>query len=199
MTTRPGASVFVHEAALCESDDVGPRTRVWAFAHVLPGARIGADCNICDHVFVEGGARIGDRVTVKNGVLIWDGVTLEDEVFVGPGAVFTNDIRPRVAFRTPPAELLDTLVESGATIGANATIVCGVTIGRHAFVGAGAVVTSNVPPHALVIGNPAAGAGWVCECGRRLPDELACECGRRYEPATGGGLRRASPAAEAGG
>jgi UDP-2-acetamido-3-amino-2,3-dideoxy-glucuronate N-acetyltransferase len=173
-------SVFVHPLGLCESDQVGPRTRIWAFAHVLAGARIGADCNLGDHAFVEGGARLGDRVTVKNAVLIWDRVTVEDEVFLGPNMVFTNDLTPRVGFRKSPEQLVATLVRRGASIGANATVVCGVTIGRHAFVAAGAVVTRDVADHALVVGNPARRVGWVCTCGRRLDDGLACACGRRY-------------------
>jgi UDP-2-acetamido-3-amino-2,3-dideoxy-glucuronate N-acetyltransferase len=173
-------TVHVHPRALCESEDVGPRTRIWAFAHVMPGARIGADCNVGDQAFVEGGARLGDRVTVKNGVAIWDLVTVEDDVFLGPNMVFTNDLRPRAAFKTPRAEWLPTLVRRGATIGANATIVCGVTIGAAAFVGAGSVVTRDVPAHALVVGNPARPIGWVCACGETLPDSLACRCGTRH-------------------
>jgi len=182
-------SVFVHELALCESDDIGPRTRIWAFAHVLPGARIGADCNVCDHAYVEGGAVLGDSVTVKNSVLVWDGVTVEDEVFLGPNVVFTNHPRPRVAFKRGPASWQPTRVRRGTTIGANATVVCGITVGRWAMVGAGAVVTDDVPDHALVVGNPARQVGWACECGRTLPDALACSCGRRYRR-TEGGLAR---------
>jgi UDP-2-acetamido-3-amino-2,3-dideoxy-glucuronate N-acetyltransferase len=185
-------SFFVHPHGLCESDQVGQRTRVWAFAHVLPGARIGADCNICDHVFVEGGAVIGDRVTVKNAVLVWDGVTVEDEVFLGPNMVFTNDLRPRAAFKKGPDGLVGTVVRRGATIGANATVVAGIEIGSQAFVAAGAVVIRDVPAHALVAGNPARRIGWVCTCGERLQGEprdagpLACAaCGRRYEPLDG--------------
>jgi UDP-2-acetamido-3-amino-2,3-dideoxy-glucuronate N-acetyltransferase len=173
-------SVFVHALALCESDDVGPRTRVWAFAHVLAGARIGADCNVGDHAFVEGGAVVGDGVTIKNGVLLWSGVTVEDDVFLGPGAVFTNDAGPRAPYPKGPAGWLPTLVRRGATVGANATVLPGLTIGRWAMVGAGAVVTADVPDHALVVGNPARRAGWACECGRVLPDGLACACGRSY-------------------
>jgi acetyltransferase-like isoleucine patch superfamily enzyme len=173
-------SVFVHPKGLCESDRVGPRTRIWAFAHVLPGAQVGADCNVGDHAFIEGGAKLGDRVTVKNAVLVWDRVTVEDEVFLGPNMVFTNDLAPRVGFRKSPDELLPTLVRRGATIGANATVVCGVTVGPHAFVAAGAVVVRDVPAHALVVGNPARRAGWVCVCGQRLDEGLACACGRRY-------------------
>ena len=173
-------TVFVHERALCESVDVGPRTRIWAFAHVMQGARLGADCNVGDHAFIETGAILGDRVTVKNCVLIWDKVTIEDEVFVGPNAVFTNDPNPRVAYKKPSEHFVRTLVKRGASIGANATIVCGVTLGQQAFVGAGAVVIRDVPPHALVVGNPARRVGWICSCGEKLPPELRCTCGRAY-------------------
>ena len=174
-------SVFVHPQALCESDSIGPRTRVWAFAHVMPGAVIGADCNVCDHAFVETGARIGDRVTVKNNVLIWDKVTIEDDAFLGPNVVFTNDPNPRAAFKKAPEDFTPTLVQRGASIGANATIVCGVMIGENAMVGAGAVITKDVARHALVAGNPAKQLGWVCVCGERLGDDIRCAaCGRAY-------------------
>src|SRR5262249_50076262 len=116
---------FIHAQALCETDAVGPGTRIWAFAHIMKGATVGADCNVGDHAFIESGARVGDRVIVKNNALIWDKVTIEDEVFVGPNVVFTNDMNPRVAFKNPPERFLPTLVQRGATIGANATIVCG--------------------------------------------------------------------------
>src|SRR5947209_20233007 len=120
------ATPAVHELALCESDDVGEGTRVWAFAHVMRGARIGRDCNICDHAFVESGVVLGDNVTVKNGVAIWEGVTAEDDVFIGPNAVFTNDLTPRAAVKHPTEEwLVRTTIRTGATIGANATIGCG--------------------------------------------------------------------------
>ncbi len=174
------SSVQVHERGLCESDDVGPRTRVWAFAHVMKGAVVGSDCNVGDHAFIEGGARLGDRVTVKNGVAVWDKVVVEDEVFLGPSMVFTNDLRPRAGSKKSSDAFLPTLVRRGATIGANATIVCGITIGACAFVGAGAVVVHDVPDHALVVGNPARRIGWVCACGERLPKSLACACGRAY-------------------
>jgi acetyltransferase-like isoleucine patch superfamily enzyme len=150
---------FVHPQALCESDAVGAGTRIWAFAHILPGARIGADCNICDNVFVEGDVVVGDRVTVKCGVQLWNGVRLEDDVFVGPNATFTNDRMPRS--RQWPASFLQTLVRRGASIGANATILPGLTIGEKATVGAGAVVTRSVPPNAIVQGNPARIVGYV--------------------------------------
>ena len=174
------ADVFVHPQGLCESDDVGDGTRIWAFAHVMPGARLGRDCNVCGGAFIETGAVLGDHVTVKNNVLVWDKVTVGDEVFLGPGVVFTNDLDPRAGFKKDADAFLPTTVEGGATIGANATIVCGTTIGRNGFVGAGSVVVRDVAPHALVAGNPAARIGWVCECGKRLDDSLACGCGRSY-------------------
>lgn len=185
--------VFVHDRALCESDDIGAGTRVWAFAHVMAGARIGRGCNICDHAFVEGGARLGDNVTVKNNVLVWDGVTVENDVFLGPNVVFTNDMNPRAGFKRSPEEyLVRTLVRQGATIGAGATIVCGVTLGQAAFVGAGSVVVRDVPARAVVVGNPARQIGWVCDCGERLSEGLACSsCGRVYEVDGAGGLRGA--------
>lgn len=151
--------VFIHPKAVCESSYLGTGTRVWAFAHVLPGARIGADCNICDHVFIENDVLVGDRVTIKCGVQLWDGVILEDDVFVGPNATFTNDIFPRS--KKYPQVFSHTHVHRGASIGANATILPGVNIGSCAMVGAGAVVTRNVPPNAVVVGNPAKIVGYV--------------------------------------
>lgn len=161
MTTTPtqGLDYFLHPQALCESTKVGARTRVWAFAHVLPGAVIGADCNICDAVYIENDVVVGDRVTVKCGVQLWDGVVLEDDVFIGPNATFTNDLFPRS--RQYPTSFARTRVEKGASIGANATILANTTIGQYAMVGAGAVVTQSVPPHAIVVGNPAKIVGYV--------------------------------------
>jgi UDP-2-acetamido-3-amino-2,3-dideoxy-glucuronate N-acetyltransferase len=182
-------SVFVHPAALCESEEVGPRTRVWAFAHVLAGARVGADCNLCDGAFVEGGAVVGNRVTIKNNVLIFDGVTIEDDAFIGPNAVFTNDLRPRTrGMQASPWTLTPTTVRRGASIGANATIVCGVTIGAHALIGAGSVVLTDVADFAIVVGNPARVIGWGCSCGARLDDTLTCDCGRSYRLVDGARL-----------
>lgn len=149
------AEFFQHEKALVESIHIGAGTRVWAFAHILPGARIGADCNICDHVFIENDVVVGDRVTVKCGVQLWDGVSLEDDVFVGPNVTFTNDPFPRSRQYRKPEEFGRTRVGKGASIGANATILPGITIGERAMVGAGAVVNRNVPPEAIVVGNPA--------------------------------------------
>ena len=150
---------FVHPSALCESTKIGEKTRVWAFAHVLPSARIGGECNICDHVFIENDVVIGDRVTIKCGVQIWDGVSLEDDVFVGPNVTFTNDPFPRS--KQYPAVFSKIMVRRGASIGANATILPGVTIGIQAMVGAGAVVTHDVPPYAKVVGNPARIIGYT--------------------------------------
>jgi UDP-2-acetamido-3-amino-2,3-dideoxy-glucuronate N-acetyltransferase len=144
---------FQHPQSLVETDAIGPGTRIWAFAHVLPGAVIGKDCNICDHVFIENRVRVGDRVTVKCGVQLWDGVTIEDDVFIGPNVTFTNDRFPRS--RQHLADYPETLVRKGASIGANATILPGITIGQSAMIGAGAVVTRSVPPYAVVVGNPA--------------------------------------------
>lgn len=181
--------VRVHPRGLCESDDVGPGTRVWAFAHVLPGARIGRDCNICDCAFVETGAVLGDNVTVKNGTLVFTGVTCEDDVFLGPNVLFTNDLRPRAAIKRGPEVLLPTTVRRGATLGAGTVVVCGTEIGEYAFAAAGAVVTRDVPAHAFVAGNPAKAKGWVCACGERLAEDLTCpEDGTRHEKA-GTGLR----------
>lgn len=150
---------FVHEKGLCESTEIGVGTRVWAFAHILPGATIGAGCNICDGVFIENDVRLGDNVTVKCGVQLWDGVTLESDVFVGPNATFTNDLRPRS--KIYPERFERTVVERGASIGANATILPGIRIGRDAMIGAGAVVTRPVPPNAIVVGNPAKIVGYT--------------------------------------
>lgn len=172
--------VFVHPHGLCDSDDVGEGTRVWAFAHVLKGARVGRDCNVCDGAYVENGATVGDRVTIKNQVMIFEGVTIADDVFLGPGVAFTNDLKPRAHIKRHGDALLPTTVEQGATLGARVTVVCGVTIGEHAFVGAGAVVTRDVPAYAFIVGNPGRQIGWACECGERLPDSLACGCGRAY-------------------
>lgn len=175
--------VFVHPRGICESEQVGPGTRIWAFAHVMKGARVGKSCNIGEGAFIESGAVLGDQVTVKNGVSVWDRVTIEDHVFLGPNCVFTNDRIPRSHpdFRTGPQGWEPTTVRTGCTVGANATILCGLVLGAWSFVAAGAVVVRSVAEHAIVAGNPARPIGWACRCGRRLPAEsLACSCGLRY-------------------
>jgi acetyltransferase-like isoleucine patch superfamily enzyme/dTDP-4-dehydrorhamnose 3,5-epimerase-like enzyme len=150
---------FKHDTAIVDSDHIGDNTRIWAFSHVLAGARIGADCNLCDHTFVENDVVLGDRVTLKCGVQLWDGVRVEDDVFIGPNATFTNDKAPRS--KKYLEKIPRTLIRKGASIGANATVLPGLTIGEHAMVGAGAVVTHNVPPHAKVVGNPARIVGYM--------------------------------------
>lgn len=150
---------FVHSHALCETTSIGAKTRVWAFAHVLPGAVIGAECNICDHVFIENDVTVGNRVTVKCGVQLWDGISVEDDVFIGPNATFTNDKFPRS--KKYPQEYARTKILKGASIGANATILPGITIGEGAMVGAGAVVTRSVPRGTVVLGNPARIVGYA--------------------------------------
>ena len=173
--------VFIHPAALVESVSIGSGTRVWAFAHIMDGAVVGQNCNVCDHTFIESNVTIGNGVTIKNGVAVWDLVTIEDHVFIGPNAVFTNDLRPRAEVRKGSDQLDGTWVKQGATIGANATIVAGVTIGRYAMIGAGTVVLKDVPEQALVVGNPARLVGYVCVCGEKLNRDFQCVCGRRFE------------------
>lgn len=152
---------FVHHMALCESESVGTGTRVWAFTHVLPKAVIGKECNVCDQVFIENDVIIGDRVTIKCGVQIWDGITIEDDVFIGPNATFTNDVFPRS--KAYPESFLKTIIKKGASLGANCTILPGVTVGENAMIGAGAVVTKSVPPNVTVVGNPARIVGNVSD------------------------------------
>ncbi len=179
--------VFVHPSALVETSEIGSGTRIWAFAHVMEGAVVGRECKIGDHAFIESGAVLGDRVTVKNGCMIWHGVSVGDDVFVGPNVVFTNDLAPRVRHLSGPADWIATEVASRASIGANATIVCGNRIGYNSMIGAGSVVTKDVPDHALVVGNPASQRGWVCGCGTVLGDDLGCPaCSRTYRQTSDG-------------
>jgi UDP-2-acetamido-3-amino-2,3-dideoxy-glucuronate N-acetyltransferase len=174
---------FCHPQAIIDNGaTIGQGTRVWAFAHILAGAIIGEECNICDHTFIEGGVRLGNHVTIKCGVFLWEGIVVEDDVFIGPSAVFTNDDRPRSGNHLN--EYLKTVLKQGASIGANSTMLPNVTIGRWAMVGAGAVVTRDVPDHGLVVGSPARLKGWVCRCGKSLRvdvgSRLICLCGRSY-------------------
>jgi UDP-2-acetamido-3-amino-2,3-dideoxy-glucuronate N-acetyltransferase len=183
--------VFIHPTALVETRQIGPGTKVWAFTHVLDGVSIGSNCNIADHCYIESGVVIGDNVTIKNANMLWEGVRLEDGVFVGPNVVFTNDLFPRSPRIEQAREryaskqwLVPTLVEEGAALGGGAVLIAGVTVGAYALVAAGAIVTKDVPSHALMVGNPARFAGWVCECGEPLPGtdgEAPCRrCGRRF-------------------
>jgi len=175
---------FVHGTALVESDRVGPGTRIWAFVHVLKGAEIGRDCNIGDHCYIEGGVNIGDEVVIKNGVSIWTGVTIEDRAFIGPNVAFTNDTVPRAKVFRDEYERM--LVREGASIGANATLLSGITVGRYALIGAGSLLAHDVPDFGLVYGNPARQHGWVCRCGKQLEFDdsssaiARCACGLAY-------------------
>ncbi|HEY3204536.1 MAG TPA: acyltransferase [Thermoanaerobaculia bacterium] len=173
--------ISIHPTALVASKQIGDGTRIWAFVNVLAGARIGRDCNICDRCFVENEVVLGDRVTVKCGVSLYDGITLEDDVFVGPDVAFSNDPRPR------SLQHLDshprTRVREGASLGAGVIVLPGITIGRYAMIGAGALVTRDVPDFGLVYGSPARVHGHVCRCGKTLHFEngsAACACGRRF-------------------
>ena len=177
---------MLHPTAEVQGATVGAGTSIWQHCVVLPGAVLGRDCNVNAHCLIEGGGVLGDRVTVKSGVYIWSGVTLEDDVFVGPNATFTNDPRPRS--KRAPAEWIGIRVCRGASIGAGVTVIAGVTIGEYALIGAGSVVTRDIPSHGLWYGNPARPHGFVCVCGERLNDEGVCicnGCGLRFGPATG--------------
>jgi UDP-2-acetamido-3-amino-2,3-dideoxy-glucuronate N-acetyltransferase len=186
--------LFIHESAIVDDGAiVGAGTRIWHFCHVMKGARIGRGCVLGQNVFVAATAVLGDNVKVQNNVSIYDGVELGDDVFVGPSAVFTNVRTPRSAVSRGHA-FARTVVGPGATIGANATVVCGNALGARCFVGAGAVVTKDVPPHALVVGVPARKVGWMCACGARLQRSLTCEeCGATYELAKGNLTPRSAP------
>ncbi len=173
---------FVHESSyIDEGCEIGVGTKIWHFSHVMPGARIGERCNIGQNCVISPRVVIGTNVKIQNNVSVYEGVILEDDVFCGPSMVFTNVINPR-SHVIRKHEYRTTLVKKGASIGANATIVCGVTIGEYAFVGAGAVVTKDILPHALVTGVPAKQVGWMCECGIRLDAELDCRaCKKSYQ------------------
>jgi len=182
---------YAHPTALVETEVVGAGTRIWAYAHVMAGARVGENCNIGDHCFIEAGAVVGSNVTIKNGNMIWEGVTLKDGVFVGPHVFFVNDLYPRSS-RLPQAHerysskvwLVPTVIGEGASLGAGAVILAGRDVGAYAMIGAGAVVTRDVASYALVVGNPARAVGWVCQCGQPLcldGGRTECvACRRRY-------------------
>lgn len=173
---------FVHESSYVDENvGIGVGTKIWHFTHILPGSKIGIRCNIGQNVTIGPDVSVGDSCKVQNNVSIYKGVILEDEVFCGPSVVFTNVYNPRAHIRRMD-EVRPTLIKKGATLGANCTIVCGVTIGRYSFVGAGAVVTSDIPDHALVVGNPARQIGWMCECGEKLDKKLKCiKCANKFK------------------
>ncbi|WP_298030006.1 acyltransferase [uncultured Desulfovibrio sp.] len=174
-------SFFIHPS-VCMDDDatIGEGTKIWHFSHVMSGTHIGKNCNIGQNVLIGPDVTIGKNCKIQNNVSLYNGVTLEDEVFCGPSVVFTNVFNPRACI-CKMDNILPTLIRYGATLGANCTIVCGVIVGRWALVGAGAVVTHNVPDHALVYGNPARRRGWVCRCGEKLDKKLYCSiCNIRY-------------------
>lgn len=172
---------FVHPLSIVDDGAiVGENTRIWHWSHIMNGAIVGSNCNIGEHAFIESGVVIGNRVKIKNNVALYSGLTCEDDVFLGPNCVFTNVSNPR-SFIERKNEFLQTVIRKGATIGANATIVCGNEIGRYAFVGAGSVVTRNVPNYTMVVGNPARFYSFVCECGYKLNESLICpHCGKKY-------------------
>jgi UDP-2-acetamido-3-amino-2,3-dideoxy-glucuronate N-acetyltransferase len=186
---------FVHQSSYVERDvSVGIGTEVGHFCHIMSKARIGRNCTIAQNIFIDRNVTIGDNVTIQNNVSVYEGVTLEDDVFVGTSAVFTNVLTPRASFpRNRPQDIQKTLVKRGATIGANATIACGTTVGVYAFIGAGAVLTRDAPDHALMMGVPARVSGWVCACGRKIAfneqNEARCTSCRRNYVRIGGQVR----------
>ena len=160
---------FAHESSYVDKTaSIGEGTKIWYFSHVSPGARIGRNCNIGQNVFIDKGVRIGDNVKIQNNVSVYAGVEVGDGAFLGPSCVFTNVKNPRSEYPRKPSEYLKTPVGKGATIGANSTIVCGHSLGKNCFIGAGAVVTKNVPDYALVVGNPAKQTGWMSESGKKI-------------------------------
>lgn len=174
---------FVHESSYVDEDvEIGDGTKIWYFCHIQKGARIGKKCSLGQNVNISNNVKIGDSVKIQNNVAVYEGVELEDYVFCGPSCVFTNDLTPRAKYPKGSAAYKPTVIKKGASIGANATIVCGHTVGEWALIGAGAVVCDNVPAHALMLGVPAKRKGWACECGELLRDSsLVCPvCGRRY-------------------
>lgn len=175
-------SYFMHESSYMDDDVViGDNTRIWYFCHIQSGAVIGKGCSLGQNVNISNNVRIGNRVKIQNNVSVYEGVTIEDDVFLGPSCVFTNDLTPRARYPKGSTKYKNTLVCQGASVGANATIVCGHIIGRYAMIAAGAVVTKDVPEHALMAGVPAKQIGWVCECGQVLDEDFVCpDCGNSY-------------------
>lgn len=178
---------YVHDSSIIDENvKIGKNTKIWYFCHIQSGARIGENCSFGQNVNVSNNVKIGNGVKVQNNVSIYEGVELEDYVFCGPSMVFTNDLTPRVRFPKGHAGYKKTLVKHDATLGANCTIVCGHTIGEYATIAAGAVVTHDVLPHALMAGVPARQIGWTCECGQVLHNMVCPDCGRKYEQSESG-------------
>jgi UDP-2-acetamido-3-amino-2,3-dideoxy-glucuronate N-acetyltransferase len=181
-------SYYVHETSVVDDGAViGDGTKIWLFCHVQKGSVIGEGCSLGQNVNIANDVRIGSGCRIQNNVSVYQGVTLEDYVFCGPSCVFTNVLFPRAKYLSGSQSFVKTLLKTGASIGANATVVCGHTVGKWAMIGAGSVVAADVPDHALMLGTPARQHGWVCECGQRLSDGFSCDaCGRRYEQVPSG-------------
>lgn len=176
------ADYFVHETSIIDDNVIiGKDTKIWHFCHVQAGATIGENCSFGQNVNISNNVKIGNGCKVQNNVSLYEGVELEDYVFCGPSMVFTNDLTPRAKYPKGHEGYKKTILHTGVTVGANATVVCGHELGEWCMVAAGAVVTSNVKPYSLVGGVPARHMGWVCECGNRLDDTLKCSCGRKYK------------------
>ena len=179
----PAPNLLIHPSSIVDTNQVGANTRVWAFVHILEGAKIGKECNICDHVIIENDVVVGDFVTVKSGVYIWNSVVIEDHVFVGPNVSFTNDIYPRS--KAYLHQYPKTIIKKGASIGAGSVLIAGIEIGSFSMIGAGSVVTRNVGNYELVMGNPARPDGYICKCAKKLKVEsnqiLNCTCGLSYQ------------------
>jgi acetyltransferase-like isoleucine patch superfamily enzyme len=172
---------FIHNNSIVETKDIGENTTIWAFVHILDGVKVGKNVNICDHCFIENGVIIGDNVTIKSGVHIWKGVTIEDDVFVGPCVAFSNDAYPRSKNRN--FELKGIILSKGSSIGANSTLLPGIRVGKYALIGAGSVVTKNIPDYAVAYGNPTIVTGFICSCNTKMTfkeDGYDCVCGKKY-------------------
>lgn len=173
--------IFIHHSALVDTKQIGNGSKIWAFVHILENVKIGKNVNICDHCFIENGVSIGDDVTIKCGVWLWDGVLVGNNVFIGPNVTFTNDLYPRSKNKNYKNK--KTILNDGCSIGANSTLIAGVTVGKYAMIGAGSVVTKDVADFELVYGNPAKQNGYICKCGEKLDfngDLSVCNCGLKY-------------------
>ena len=181
---QPTSDIFIHPNAIIDTDHIGQATRIWAYVHVLSGAIIGTNCNICDFVFIENDVILGNNVTVKSGVQLWDGIVIEDDVFIGPNVTFVNDIYPRS--KQYLEKFPRTVLRRGSSIGANSVLLAGIEVGKYAMIGAGAVVTKNVGNYQMFVGNPAKPKGLVCRCGTPVePGSIQnlsyiCSCGDQY-------------------